>query len=563
MSQDFFVESTLQRRRILIFHGYLLRGTGSNIYNANLARALVRLGHEVHLFSQEQHLEDFDFVDTAAHCKGSQVDIRWKRTPRFTGRCTVYQPDIGGLLPVYVYDHYDGFEARTFPELTEGELDRYLTANIRAVQSVAAMSGPEIALANHEIMGPVILHRALATTIPYVVKAHGSALEYTVKPHARFLPYAREGMLGARAVLVGSEYVAKQLFTTLNAPELAERIRLVPPGVDFSGFVPRDKKTNAAKLHGLVEQLAAIERTGFGIAESGELDALATRTIPEWSELLAIQGRYNASGIDKDAPRKLATLNPFHDRIVAFVGKLIVSKGAHLLLCAWPLVLAAEPRAKLLIVGFGTYREALELLLRAQEKGDLVMIRQILRSGRALEGGSPADTGSIEAFFDDLTGSEQVAYLRAARGIIDSVIFTGKLDHDLLVDLLPVAEVLVVPSLFPEAFGMVAIEAVASGVWPIVTNQSGLAEVASTLSRAIPAERSALLSFDPGPGAVRQLADHICTWFAIPSDERLELTTTLRKASEKLWSWEVIAKSLIAACDGRLDELPAPKLNGK
>ena len=30
--------------RVLIFHGYMLRGTGSNIYNANLARALARLG---------------------------------------------------------------------------------------------------------------------------------------------------------------------------------------------------------------------------------------------------------------------------------------------------------------------------------------------------------------------------------------------------------------------------------------------------------------------------------------------------------------------------------------
>ena len=28
--------------RILIFHGYLLRGTGSNIYNASLVRALAR-----------------------------------------------------------------------------------------------------------------------------------------------------------------------------------------------------------------------------------------------------------------------------------------------------------------------------------------------------------------------------------------------------------------------------------------------------------------------------------------------------------------------------------------
>ena len=35
--------------RILIFHGYLLRGTGSNIYNASLVRALARMGHEVDL----------------------------------------------------------------------------------------------------------------------------------------------------------------------------------------------------------------------------------------------------------------------------------------------------------------------------------------------------------------------------------------------------------------------------------------------------------------------------------------------------------------------------------
>ena len=42
--------------RVLIFHGYMLRGTGSNIYNANLARALARLGHEVHLLCQDREV---------------------------------------------------------------------------------------------------------------------------------------------------------------------------------------------------------------------------------------------------------------------------------------------------------------------------------------------------------------------------------------------------------------------------------------------------------------------------------------------------------------------------
>ena len=40
--------------KILIFHGYLLLGTGSNVYNAELGAALVHAGHEVHLLCQER-----------------------------------------------------------------------------------------------------------------------------------------------------------------------------------------------------------------------------------------------------------------------------------------------------------------------------------------------------------------------------------------------------------------------------------------------------------------------------------------------------------------------------
>ena len=49
--------------RILVFHAYLLRGTGSNVYNAELASALARLGHEVHLFSQDRDPPDLPGVD--------------------------------------------------------------------------------------------------------------------------------------------------------------------------------------------------------------------------------------------------------------------------------------------------------------------------------------------------------------------------------------------------------------------------------------------------------------------------------------------------------------------
>src|SRR3954470_8933905 len=52
----------LRQMRVLIFHGYLLHGTGSNVYNASLARALARLGHEVHLLCQDRDAGSLDWV---------------------------------------------------------------------------------------------------------------------------------------------------------------------------------------------------------------------------------------------------------------------------------------------------------------------------------------------------------------------------------------------------------------------------------------------------------------------------------------------------------------------
>ena len=129
------------------------------------------------------------------------------------GRCTVYRPNIGGLLPVYVADRYEGIEARTFVDCSEVEVASYIEANVAAVREVVVRVVPDVALANHLIMGPVILARALAGGVPYAVKVHGSALEYMVKPHPeRFLDLAREGVAGARAVLVGSHHTAASLW---------------------------------------------------------------------------------------------------------------------------------------------------------------------------------------------------------------------------------------------------------------------------------------------------------------------------------------------------------------
>ncbi len=442
--------------RILIFHGYMLRGTGSNIYNANLARALARLGHEVHLL-----------------CQDREVKLEGVR---------IHNPDIGGLLPVFVKDPYPGFEVKSFPELTDAELDNYVEANVAAVRHVAREAGGvDAALANHLIIGPAILARA--DVGPFAAKIHGSALEYTVKSHPRFIPYAREGMEAASGVLVGSRHTAESLWEAVpDVVGLREKTRLGPPGVDTDEFRPGGERT----------------------------------------------------------------------RSVVFVGKLIVSKGVDLLLAAWPMVRAQHPEARLRIAGFGAYEEGLRRLLAALERGDLEDAGEVARLGRGLEGGSAEPLSILAAFLAD----PPPGYAEAARAVAGSVEFIGRLEHDQVAELLPHAEALVMPSTFPEAFGMVAAEAAACGALSVSAGHSGMLEVSRQLAAALPAASAPLTTFSVEKGAVEAIAARLNGWLSLPEEERAAAREALVATARRLWSWEGVARGVIAASRGELDRLP-------
>jgi glycosyltransferase involved in cell wall biosynthesis len=445
--------------RVLIFHGYMLRGTGSNIYNVNLAPALARLGHEVHLLCQDREVK----------IPGVQI----------------HNPDIGGLLPVYVKDPYPGFEVKTFDELTEAELDRYIGSNVAAVQEVAAqVGGFDAALANHLVMGPAILARA--GVAPFAAKIHGSALEYTVKPHPRFLPYAYEGMEAARGVLVGSAHTGESLWAALpDLPDLKEKTRLGPPGVDVEEFAP---------------------------GEAGR------------------------------------------DPRVVFVGKLIVSKGVDLLLAAWPLVRAGHPHARLQVAGFGAYEDGLRRLQAALDRGDLEDARAVAAAGWGLEGGEEKPLPILSAFLAD----PPAGYAEAARVAAGSVEWLGRLEHDEVARLLPGAEALVMPSTFPEAFGMVAVEAAACGTLPVSAGHSGMREVSHRLSAALADDVAPLTSFPVEPGAVEAIADRLDRWFDLSGQTRAEARATLVEEVARLWSWEGVARGVLDAAAGNLGGLPVP-----
>lgn len=507
--------------RVLVFHAFLLRGTGSNIYNASLARALVRLGHEVHLLCQERAAAELPFVDAVGRWEGGTLRLRVLRQPV---RCSAYLPDVGGLLPVYVPDEYEGFRAVPYPDLSDAEIEGYLARNVAAVRDVIEAARPDVALANHLVMGPAVLARAASGRVPYAVKVHGSALEYTVRPNReRFLPYAREGLSGAAAVLVGSRHTAESLWEVVDDPELPERTRLGPPGVDVGEFRPRPSAEAAERLHALGERL---------------------------------EGATAAWGGEPGAAAALRQLDPSSDRIVSYVGKLIVSKGVDLLLAAWPLVSLDVPQARLCVVGFGTYREGLQRLMAALSSGDLGAARALAARGRELEGGPPGGLAHLTAFLAGLAGPRRDAYLGAAPGAFGRVHFTGRLEHEDLPDLLAACDAQVVPSTFPEAFGMVAAEAACCGALPLSASHSGLAEVCARLRPALPEELRDLLSFELGPGAVEEIAAKLVQWLSLDGATRAEASAALAASARAQFGWESVAEGVLAAAAGRLGELP-------
>ncbi|HLH14084.1 MAG TPA: glycosyltransferase, partial [Solirubrobacteraceae bacterium] len=273
------------------------------------------------------------------------------------------------------------------------------------------------------------------------------------------------------------------------------------------------------------------------------------------------EGEGGAFARDADAVAgALARLGEEGEQLVAYVGKLIVSKGVDLLLAAWPLVLARVPRARLAIVGFGAYRVGLESLCAALAAGDLAGARELALAGRAIEDASSArrPLAHLLAFLDALEGDERERYLAAARALSERVVFCGRLEHDELAELLPACDALVVPSTFPEAFGMVAAEAAACGALPVSAAHSGLAEVSAALAQAVPAPAARWLSFALGEDAVLALAGNVAGWLlaerALRERTRGALVATVRRR----WSWEGVAQTVIAAAHGELDALPSP-----
>jgi len=202
--------------KILLWHGYLLGGTGSNVYTSSLARTWSLLGHDVTVFCQEPNPDRYDLA--GAH---------------------VVRPALEGPLPVFVLDRYADLEPRLLQDLTPEEREEFVARNAAAVREHLPA---DYLLVNHVLLGAPV---GAAAGMPFAVKAHGSELEFSLRGNDELVAWAREALARTAEIVVGSEHIGRVLEEVVG---WTERVRVVPPGVDVEALRPEPRDQALARL---------------------------------------------------------------------------------------------------------------------------------------------------------------------------------------------------------------------------------------------------------------------------------------------------------------------------
>ena len=220
---------------LVLVHGYLLGGSGSNVYTTNIAKSWKRQGHAVTILCQDPFADRLDFVDEFI-VGNDQIPASAPKA----GTIRVVVPDINGLLLVYWYDLYEGYEVKTMVNCSLEEIEANIKGTADGLKKVIAQ-GVDRILANHAILSPVITKRATeGTEIPYDVKIHGSSIIFSVKNRSELRRYALEGIKHCRKLIVGAKYMAGFVQEAFEEEKeemgLLKKTVIIPPGMDPEVF---------------------------------------------------------------------------------------------------------------------------------------------------------------------------------------------------------------------------------------------------------------------------------------------------------------------------------------
>jgi len=537
---------------ICILHGWLLEGSGSNLWTRSIITALARAGETVHLVCQENHPDLYEAIGEVWHYDASgNCEQKLMREVPFPGRCIMHQPWIGETLPVFVWDKYEEY-GRVVPmvELSDAELELYIERNVSVVRRIVAEHGISAIHANHAVLMSVVAQRVSRETgIPFAVMPHGSDIEYAVKKDERFARYAASAFTDAGKIFViGAEMRQRVNAVFGSVPDIDGKCVELHLGVDTSCFDPVPRERRAEKIRGLNAALNRMKR-GKTREQSETMYSRLSGALDqdELRQVFLETGQYDGKAPDADAEEKLTTIEWAKSPTLLFAGRIISMKGVQSIFAALPLILERVPDLRLIVVGHGPLREPMEAFVWALEHGDRALVEKIVAWGKALEGVSEGDTAAtaldnVARFYEklDLHGELDRYFEVAQKNVrVKNVIFTGYLTHNELRFVFPCCDVGVFPSVVREAGPLVFLEALASGCFPLGTYMGGMAASIDAASNVIPPQVAEAMKLDP-ENTIGDIASHVPLALEVGVGYKNELA----KLARERYDWTSVAALL-------------------
>lgn len=534
-------------QNIGLLHGYLLDGSGSNLWTRSVIESLCRQGTTVHLFCQENHGDLYPFIsELRIYEQDGSCRAAWKREPAEKGTCILHKPVLGDTLPVFVRDRYEEF-ANPVPmiELPDEDIEAYLDKNVSVVARVVEEENIPIIHANHAVLMPEVarrVHKQKGT--PFIVMPHGSDIEYAVKKDPRFYDFAASGFREAAGLFVISREIRERILDLFpDIKGLGSKMEELHLGVDTSLFRLVESEKRVSEIKDFLDFISEVERGKKKEMHHNLLRDVMNNTPDPNNSIAAVLNKaraYDNKKPDDALEEAIEGIDWKKGNNMIFAGRLISGKGFHAVIGALPRILERYPRLHLFAAGHGPQREVMELFLHALQQGEEELARFIVKNGKKLEGSAPyGPYVELEAYWNALGEQGTQEWFSLAKEVIkpDSVIFTGYLTHPMLRYLFSCSDIAVFPSVVKEAGPLVFLEALASGVFPLGTDFGGMKVSINSTIPWIGEEAADAMRLRPDPRyLVSDIVDRTLTVLSFNGRYR----SFLRKTAIEKYDWSAV-----------------------
>lgn len=390
-------------KHILIVHGYLLHNSGSCTFVKNIALEYAKLDYKVTICCQDHNAIRTDGINNIFYDPVEAVPIN--------GKVNIFIPMLpykNNILPVYIYNFYDGFSSKTITDMTIDEGDTHIDIVSNSIAEFIENHDVDFIIANHALFSPInvkrALHKAGRPDIPYIIKIHGSSLNFILENDLRWKSYVLEGLICAKKIICGTEYIKNTLYDIIKDVNILPQVNIVPYGVNTKLFSVNRVTTNKFKI--------------------------------------------------------------------IFFSHILNTKGLGELILTMPYIKNEHPDMEFHIVGCGTYETDMRHMLQGMYENNLKKFKAGAKRSNNKRQSFIAEHIDVDKYFKQCDSN--------------FIIYHGYIQHSKLSKLLASCDMTVIPSKSPESFTMVTLEAIASGVYPLCANHSGLSDFVNTIRKYNP-----------------------------------------------------------------------------